>query len=118
MCMVSNIGDQYHGYFRPTKWYPNPGPYFKANPEVTKAEFEALRKEVMEMKELLKRAKAFDERTGQPDCEMDDKMAILRRVAKAVGIDLEDVLSPQGHKVAKPVVGLQSTDSRGNKKKA
>jgi pyrroloquinoline quinone (PQQ) biosynthesis protein C len=92
MCMVSNVGDQYHEYFKPKPWYPNPIPYFKNNPEVTQAEFEALKKEVIEMRELLKRAKAFDERTGQLDCEMDSKIEILRRVAEAVGISLDDIL--------------------------
>lgn len=47
------------------------------------------------MKALLKRAKEYDERTGQADCEHDDKMDILRRVGKLVGIDLDDVIGAQ-----------------------
>lgn len=61
--------------------------------EVSRAEFDELKRQVMEMKELLKRAKAYDERNGEPDCEMvDEKMDLLRRVAKLVGIDLDDVI--------------------------
>lgn len=44
------------------------------------------------MKALLKRAKAYDEKNGEPNCEMDEKMAILRKVADMVGIKLDDIL--------------------------
>ena len=30
---------------------------------------------------LLKRAKKYDEENGEPNCEMDEKMALLRKVA-------------------------------------
>lgn len=55
-------------------------------------EFEALRREVQELKELLKAAKKFDQATGQPDCEMDEKIAFIKQVAEFVGVDLQDVL--------------------------
>ena len=44
------------------------------------------------MKELLKAAKKFDEATGQPDCEMKEKVDLLRKIAKMVGVDFEEVL--------------------------
>jgi len=59
---------------------------------VGRDEFEALKKEVLEMKELLKRAKAYDEKNGEPDCEIDEKMDLLRRVAAMVGVNLDDVI--------------------------
>jgi hypothetical protein len=61
-------------------------------PQITRKEFDALRREVMQMKELLKRAKKYDEEHGEPDCEMDDKVAILRKIASLVGVNLDDVL--------------------------
>ena len=42
--------------------------------------------------ELLKRAKKYDEDNGEPDCEIDEKMDVLRKVAKLVGVDLDEVL--------------------------
>jgi hypothetical protein len=60
--------------------------------DITRAEFDALKRDVEEMKALLKRAKEYDERNGEPDCEVDEKMALLRRVAEAVGISLDDVI--------------------------
>ncbi len=78
--MVSNIGDGWKDSF-PQKW-----PHFvpmvpqDANPfpskiiisEVSKADFGALRKEVEELKKLLQAAKAFDDATGQPHCNIDE----------------------------------------------
>ena len=91
MCRVSMVGDMYQ-----YRWtYPNPAnplsPTITVNP-VTRAEFDALRREVVEMREALTAAKADDIATGQPDCEMADKVAILRKVAEMVGINLDDVL--------------------------
>lgn len=58
---------------------------------ISREEFDALRCEVEELKALLLAAKAFDEATGQPDCEMDEKVELIKRVAEAVGVDLEDL---------------------------
>lgn len=112
MCVVSMIGDHYRDKWRKT-WpsiYPSPGnglpgyywdgvwtDNFDNNKTVvaepiSRKEFDALRKDVEEMKELLKRAKEYDERNGEPDCEVDEKMDLLRRVAKFVGVGLDDVI--------------------------
>jgi len=61
-------------------------------PVISRAEFEELKRQVLEMKELLKRAKEYDERNGEPECEIDEKMQILRKVAQLVGVDLDDVI--------------------------
>jgi hypothetical protein len=61
-------------------------------PDVSRAEFDALKKEVEEMKALLKRAKEYDEKNNEPNCEIEEKMAMLRKFADAVGIDLDDVI--------------------------
>lgn len=95
--MVSNIGDQWKDQF-PEKW-----PNFPQQPEPvkplawpfhngpTKEEFEALKKEMEELKKLLQAAKAFDEKTGQPHCEMDAKVQLIKDIAKLVGVDMGDV---------------------------
>jgi hypothetical protein len=93
MCTVSNIGDIYGRKWNDYQPPLNPYIGFPVS-EVTKAEFEALRKEVLALKELLKAAKKFDEATGQPDCEMEGKVAIIRKVAEAVGVNLDDVFGP------------------------
>lgn len=110
MCTVSNIGDNYRdnfaprwpGMVHPNTWpaqptgvpypaHPSTAPVPVFTPAVSKQEFEALKKEVEELKQLLKAAKKFDEETGQPDCHMDDKVDFIKKLAEYVGVDLEDI---------------------------
>jgi len=88
MCVISMVGDFYSD-----KWKPQlGGPLFTTTIQgVSKEEFDALRKEVLEMKELLKRAKAYDTEKGEPNCEQEEKIKILKKVAEAVGVSLEDI---------------------------
>lgn len=97
MCSVSMVGDHYNDIFRqkfpqvpiwppPSQWTP---------PEITRAEFDELKRQVTEMKELLKRAKEYDERNNEPDCEIEEKMDLLRRIASMVGVDLDEALKPK-----------------------
>ncbi len=90
MGMVSNIGQGFANQF-PQKW-PHFNPLPESISEVSRAEFEALRREVQELKKLLLAAKKFDEATGQPDCEVEDKVKLIKAIAKLVGVDLGDVL--------------------------
>lgn len=88
MCVLSMVADFYDDKFKP--YVENP----LAIPMVSREEFEALRKEVLDMKELLKKAKAYDEKNNEPNCEKEEKLKTLRKIAEAVGIDLDDVLKP------------------------
>lgn len=108
MCVVSMIGDYYKDRFQQPSYYPGLQPYVQPYltqpsttiqqfqlPNITREEFDSLKKEVLEMKELLKRAKIYDEKNGEPECEVEDKVELLRKVAKLVGISLDDVLKPK-----------------------
>lgn len=55
-----------------------------------------LRRDVDEMKALLKRAHQYDIDNDEPHCEMDEKVAILKAVAEALGVDLGDVFAQEG----------------------
>ncbi|VDM11381.1 unnamed protein product [Wuchereria bancrofti] len=79
--------------FAPDPMSPHPPiqPDFWSIPWATKQEFEQLKKEVEDMKKLLIRAKEYDEKTGQPDCEMEEKVALLKKVAELVGVDLSEI---------------------------
>lgn len=94
MCAVSNIGDDWANKFpeKYPKWPYHPPP-FAIPPEVSRAEVEALRREVRELKKLLEAAKKFDAATGQPDCEMAEKVKLIKAIAKLVGVDLGDVFT-------------------------
>ena len=98
MCVVSNVGDYYN-----QKWnaYPqvNPitpvtvpnQPLFLQPAFPSREEFDALKAEVLEMKDLLIKAKEIDEKTGQKHCEQEDKVKLLKQMADLVGVSLEEV---------------------------
>lgn len=101
MCVVSYVGD-YWRYSLPQKPYydtittiVNPLPGSQQSP-ISRAEFEALKHDIEELKTLLLAAKQYDAATGQPDCEHDDKVALIRKVAEIVGVSMEDVFGHQG----------------------
>lgn len=96
MCVVSFIGDAWRE--TAPQRYPwiqpiiKPGAGVPVVPDTaTHEEVAALRAEVAELKELLLAAKKFDEQTGQPDCEVDEKVEALKRVAELLGVDLSEV---------------------------
>ncbi len=91
MCVVSMIGDHY-GEKIPMvyPWAVQPNSPNLVYP-VSREEFDALRKDVQEMKELLLKAKAYDEANGEPDCAMEEKVELLKRIAELVGVDLTEV---------------------------
>jgi hypothetical protein len=95
MCVVSAVGDNWRDRLPETyPWInpnPQPGQTIILSPPISRQEFDKLKAEVEELKKLLKAAKEFDEKTGQPDCEMDDKVNLIKRVAELVGVDMKDV---------------------------
>ena len=58
---------------------------------VSKEDFDALKREVMDMKELLKRALEYDKKNDEPYCEMEDKVATLKKVAELFKVDLSEI---------------------------
>lgn len=98
MCTMSMVGD-----FWSEKWREPLNPMQKVTNNtittgvnlfptfITKEEFDSLKKEVEYMKELLIKAKIYDEKNGEPHCEMEDKVELLKKVAKIFNIDLSEV---------------------------
>jgi hypothetical protein len=97
MCVVSFIGNHFEEKwqepYRP--WTSSPASSYTFTTGVSQEEFDKLKKEVLEMKELLKKAKIYDEKNNEPNCEIEEKMEFLRQVAKLVGVDLDDVFKPK-----------------------
>ena len=107
MCMVSAVGDNWRNTFpERNPWYtpqpvinPNPNYIYPLNHEIystvgaapTREEFESLKKEMQELKALLLAAKHFDEKTDQHDCETDEKVELIKRIAELVGVDMKEV---------------------------
>lgn len=96
MYIVSNIG----GYFRdvtfPTK-YPNSDwlidtSKYNTVPVNYQEQINQLRKDIEALKELIIAGKKYDETVGEPDCEHEDKVALIKQLAKLVGVSMEGVL--------------------------
>lgn len=105
MCVVSMVGDHYKHKWEEYPWKPIIER--QTSPDVNgvnRHEFEKLKQEVQEMKELLKRAVKYDEDNHEPHCETEDKMKFLKLVADAVGVSLDDVIAPAKAKSKKRLI--------------
>lgn len=93
MCTVSNMGDAYKRDFY-DRW-PNLVQTTTSLPPVNlgvpQEDFDALKAEVEELKLLLLAAKRFDDNTGQPECQMDEKVEFIKTLADMLGVDMEEV---------------------------
>lgn len=93
MCVVSFISDEWTR--KPPHWFPEleiwpPQPYVIPSIEnQLREEFERLKKELQE-------ARKQDIRDNNPDCHMEDKVTIIKSLAKILGVDMGDVF--EGHK--------------------
>ena len=96
MCVVSNVGDYWKDRLPNTyPWInPNPSQPFLYN-QPTREEFEQLKQEIQELKLLLKAALRYDEKTNQPHCEQEEKIALIKKLAEYVGVDLSDVFKTE-----------------------
>lgn len=108
MCVVSMVGDFYNDRwkddFPPKRSFPSfPGTFvlqYATQNELNDLRemlkehmeaFSALKKEVEDCKELLMRAKKYDVDNNEPDCEIEDKVALIKKVAELVGVNMNDV---------------------------
>jgi hypothetical protein len=102
MCAVSAVGDYWGRTLPQRDYYPPIAPLIyppgggtggaaDTTPAVTRHELDALRRDIEELKKLLVSAKKFDEATNQPDCEMEEKVALIKKLAKLAGVDLSEV---------------------------
>jgi hypothetical protein len=98
MCLISVVGAEFSKTV-PARhpWAIDPNrPLSTRTPTLlppSREEFDALKLEMTQLRELLLAAKKFDEQTGQPDCEMEEKVTLIKRLADIVGVDLKDVFS-------------------------
>ena len=84
MCVVSMIGDHYRQTI--PERFPD---WTQLEPKgPTRSEFDALKKMVEEMKQLLDKAIEYDKNNKEPNCQTDEKLELLRRIAEKVGINL------------------------------
>jgi hypothetical protein len=101
MCFSSAVGD-YHKGVLPVQfpaWFDStqnpisglPGPVFLPPKDVTRDEFNVLKKRIDEIAQQLQKAHELDIATEQPDCPADEKVRLIREMAKHFDVDLKDV---------------------------
>ena len=56
--------------------------------EVLMADYAATRDEIEEFRKLLERAREYDRRNGEPDCELDEKRQAILAIAKQLGVEI------------------------------
>ena len=83
MCVVSMVMDHYHDKWRPLVPQPLPYPYPVPAPSpITPAEVEEFRK-------LLERAREYDRKNNEPDCELEEKRKKVKDLADALGVKVD-----------------------------
>ncbi len=92
MCVVSMAGDYWKDRIYPN--YPTtPGIPVGTYPfeYASKADLDKIRADLEALRELLIAAKKFDAAVGEPDCEHDDKVDLIKKLAKHLGVDMKEV---------------------------
>ena len=101
MCVVSIIMDHYGDEWGRRQRYPRTSPNW---PDSGEADWEKIKEqmnklvdlnpkpnpitseEIQEFRRLLERAREYDKRNNEPNCEMEEKKQKLRDLAKELGI--------------------------------
>lgn len=96
MCVVSMIldhyGDEWPRRYRPQPILPMPGIDYPILPTPPAG---PTKQEIEEFRRLLDRAREYDKRNNEPDCEMDDKKRKLLDLAKELGVDISFIESSE-----------------------
>ena len=84
MCVMSMVYDRYIDKWNerlpqipPLQWPPNPTP----PPLIT-------REEVQELLDWVRRARIYDEKMNQPNCELEEKKKKLKELATLLGVQI------------------------------
>ena len=81
MCVVSMVMDHYNQKWNELIQQPYQ-PNFPREPAITDAE-------IREFRTLLARAREYDKRNNEPDCELEAKKQQLLDLAKQLGVEIE-----------------------------
>jgi hypothetical protein len=92
--VLENYRDKWYPYYQEVTQPVSPPARTFVFPNLypTREEVDQLRREVEDMRELIKRAKIYDAQNNEPDCELEEKVEFVKGIAALVGISLEDVL--------------------------
>jgi len=75
------VMDHYYEKFQEKKSIPWPPYVYPPQPMITQEEIEEFRK-------LLERAKEYDKKNNEPDCELEEKRKKVKDLAKELGVEI------------------------------
>lgn len=81
MCVTSMVMDHYREKWMPYIQPAQPFMPFPTAPAISEAE-------VAEFRRLLERAREYDKRNHEPECEMDEKRQAILAIAKHLGVEI------------------------------
>jgi hypothetical protein len=92
MCVVSMVMDHYvekwdRTYPKPPTWVPYIPATLPATLPVRSCDYPS-KEEIAEFRRLLDRAREYDKRNNEPDCENAGKKQLLKEMAKRLGVDI------------------------------
>lgn len=88
MCVVSMIMDHYWDRWR-DRYVPAPQPWEMPRvPPPLPAPSVPTKEEIEEFRKLLERAKEYDKKNNEPECENEKKRQLLLDLAKQLGIEI------------------------------
>lgn len=88
MCVVSMVGDYYTHRTLPNIITP---PTTVGLKFATAEDIARLEASLIELKSLLLQAIKYDKMMNEPHCEHEDKVKLIKELAKAVGVDMSEV---------------------------
>ena len=87
MCVVSMVADHYWDKWNKPPYTLPPTPVFPV-PSVIPTPQMPSQEEIDEFQRLLRRAREYDKKHNEPDCELEEKKARLLKLAEDLGIKI------------------------------
>ena len=89
MCVVSAVSDYYRHNTLPATSLDWSAAI--ANPLGYQVQIDQMRKDIEALRQLLIAAQKYDKAVGEPHCEDPEKVALIRKIAEVVGVDLKGI---------------------------
>lgn len=90
MCVYSMIIDHFNDKWY-ERWNKNIEPVIvptPVTPFIPEPQPQITQEELKEFKQLLERARKYDQENNQPDCELEEKKTLIKDLAKKLGVEI------------------------------
>jgi hypothetical protein len=90
MCVVSMIVDHYTEKWQDPQWFNPPFQQVPMTGGISQIliQPQISPEEIAEFRRLLERAREYDKRNSEPDCELESKKVALKKIAEHFGVEI------------------------------